>query len=103
MQCAYGLLLRERCRDLATLVRELCYPKSFLLFTDVHCHDGDFISRRKLGKLFFHRLDYFGSFEKPPCAIFAQIQNQDQSERFASLSLAGEVGDWTRLPRSEER
>src|SRR5262245_12814086 len=97
MQCTYRLHLPERRRNLASFVRELCYPKSLLIFTDVHSHDGDLISRRKLGKLFFHRFDYFGSFEKPPRAIFTQIQNQNQSQRFASLSFASEVGDWTCL------
>ena len=57
----------------------------------INCENCDLISRRQLHQFLDHCLADLFALEKAAGAIVAQIENKNQGERLARLTLAGEI------------
>ena len=89
MKLTHSRHTSERRREFSAVVGKLSQPKPLLVFiVHVHRHDRDFITRRQFGQLIFHRLQNLGALEKAAGAVFAKIENQNQSEGLARLAFA---------------
>ncbi len=63
----------------------------FVLTVNVHCQNGHFVQRRKLGEFISDDFEDLGSFQILGGATFAQVKDQNQGQRFAGLPFAREL------------
>ncbi len=74
------------------VAREVAEPDSLFVFAvDAHREDRHFIFRRKLRQLVRHGFENLRTLQKPPGAVVAQIENQNEREWFARLTFAREI------------